>query len=103
MLMFIYKKKEDIVKEVHNGALQQSIYEYLQQLEEDNLLYPQMCNNDLSRERICEYFDAEVEDSYIDYKHLLNPSNEIEILLNNIILAVYDRWENEKKIRSNKK
>lgn len=103
MLMFIYKKKEDIVKEVHNGALQQSIYEYLQQLEEDNLLYPQMCNNDLSRERICEYFDAEVEDGYIDYKHLLNPSNEIEILLNNIILAVYDRWENEKKIRSNKR
>ena len=97
MLMFIYKKKEDIVKEVHNGALQQSIYEYLQQLEEDNLLYPQMCNNDLSRERICEYFDAEVEESYISWEHILDPSSEIENLLNNIILSVYDRWKNEKK------
>lgn len=97
MLMFIYKKKEDIIREIQNGAMQQSIYEYLEQLEEDNLLYPQMCNNDLSRERICEYFEAEVGDNSIGWEHILDPSSGIELLLNNIILSVYDRWKNEKK------
>ena len=103
MLMFIYKKKEDMNKEIHNGALQQSIYEYLEILDEENLLYPQMCNHDLSKESICEYFEAEIGDCYIGWEHILDPSSEIEIVLNNIILAVYDRWKNEKKIRSNEK
>lgn len=92
--MFIYNNKEDVIKDIHNGAMQQSIYEYLEQLEEDNLLYPQMCNNDLSQERICEYFDAEVEDKYISWEKIHNSTNEIEFILNNIIMSVYERWKN---------
>lgn len=97
MLMFIYNNKEDVIKEVHNGAIQQCIYNYLTELKEDNTQFPTMCNHDLSREKIFDYFDAEIDNCYISDDNLQNPKSEIEMILNNIILSVYDRWNAEQK------
>ena len=95
MLTFTYEKKEDMINEIRNGALQQNIYEYLEILDEENLLYPQMCNHDLSKDNICDYFEAEVGNTFIGYDNINDPKNEIEILLNNIIMSVYDRWKSD--------
>ena len=92
MLSFNYRNNEELIKEIYNGSIQQSIYEYLEELEEDNLLYPQMYDNDLSKERICEYFDAQIGESYISWEQIHDPKQPLEILLNSIIKSVYDRW-----------
>lgn len=94
MLMFIYNKKEDVIKAVQNGQMQSGIYDYLKELEKDNLLYPQ-AKNDLTKDTICEFFEAEIDGKYISDEQIQNPNNAIELLLNNIILAVYDRWKTE--------
>lgn len=49
---------------------------------------------DLCKDRICEYFDAEVKDKYISWKDINNPTNEIEFIFNHIIISVYERWKN---------
>ena len=47
------------------------------------------------------YYDSElgkikieVEDKYISWEKIHNPTNEIEFILNNIIMSVYERWRN---------
>lgn len=99
MLMFIFKDKEDVIQSIHNGFMQQNIYDYFNELKENNdLLFPDICNNDFEKESICDYFEAQIGEEYIGWEHILDPSSAMEHLIHNIIISVFDRWkkENEK-------
>ncbi len=98
MLQFIFKNKEDMIKRINNGEVQNDIYNYFAELTYDNTYYPDMCNSKLTKETAFEafdYFDAQFDDFFISDNEIANSSNEIASTLHNVISNVYERFEQE--------
>ncbi|MBS6686403.1 hypothetical protein [Thomasclavelia spiroformis] len=93
MLMIILKDKEELIEEINNGKLQQDIYEYLKELDSDK---EQRIEEPLNDKEVYSFFDAEIGgNNYISYEKLMNPYDEISLVLHNLISNVYRRFIKE--------
>lgn len=95
MLQFIFKDKQEMIKKINNGELQNEIYNYFASIIYDNTYYPDMCNSELTEDKVFDYFDAQFDDFFITDNEITNSSNEIASTLHNVIKNVYERFEQE--------
>lgn len=94
MLQFSFIDKEDMIKKINNGEVQEEIYRTLADILFDNTYYEGMCSNNLSKDTVYEYFEAEFE--YCDFvsdEEIRNSENEVASILHNVIANVYNRFE----------
>lgn len=89
MLQFIYLSNEELIKSINNGALQEEIIRYFNELTEDD--------EDLNDETVFDYFEAQVGDEYIGYQCINNPVDPVSMLIHNAVKNVYERFKNEKR------
>ena len=93
MLEFTFKDREDMENKIKSGEVQEEVYRYLEDLIFDNTYYSDMCNNTLSEDTVCNYFDVYFGEVYID--DINNSTNEMAQLLHDIIICVYRRFNDE--------
>lgn len=90
MILLSFENIEEMIKDIQNGYIQHCIYEYLEKLYEDDIYKH---DHKLNRENVFEYFEAQFDNLYISYEQIQKPCSEVEIILNSIILLVYERWK----------
>lgn len=96
MLMFIEKSKEELIKKIKDGYYQEEILEYIEELYNERVEHPDWhLNEPLNENTVFDFFDAEIKDTYISSDDLKIPTNDISLLLHNVIENTYQRFLNE--------
>lgn len=94
MLQFTFKDKEDMIKKINNGEVQEEIYRTLVDVLFNITYYEKMCSYHLTKDTVYEYFEAEFENcDFVSDEEIRNSQNEIASTLHNVITNVYNRFE----------
>lgn len=92
MLEFSFNDKEDMNNRIRNGDVQKAIYDYLAELIFNNTYYPDMYDNKLSHNTVCDYFEADFNGYSVYSNEINNSENEVASILHDTIINVYEHF-----------